>query len=320
MKAIRLHAHGGPEVLRLDDLALPEPGPGQVRVRLVASGVNFIDVYHRLGVYKISLPFTPGQEGAGHVEALGAGVTSLAVGDRVAFAFSGGAYAEAVLVPADKLARVPEQVDLSLAAAVMLQGCTAHYLACDTFPLGPGHTAVVHAAAGATGALLVQIARLRGARVLATASSEARRAMARAAGADEVLPYEGFSDAVRALTNGRGADVVYDSVGRDTFAGSLDALRPRGMLVLYGQSSGVIGALDPLVLMNKGSLFLTRPSLGAYLRDHAELQARAGDLFAWMAAGRLTVRVDRRLPLAEAGAGQAALENRQTAGKVLLLP
>ena len=234
MRAMRFHEHGGPEVFRADEVPVPEPGPGQARVRLEAIGVNFIDIYHRMGIYKVALPFTPGQEGAGIVDALGEGVTGLKTGDRVAYAFSGGAYAEYAVVPADKLVPVPSGVSSALAAAVMLQGTTAHYLATDTFALGPGHTALIHAAAGGTGNLLVQMAKLRGARVIATASTEAKRALATEAGADAVLPYEDFDTAVRALTLGAGVDVVYDSVGRDTFDRSPGLTRLRLLESSYG--------------------------------------------------------------------------------------
>ena len=320
MRAMRFHEHGGPEVFRADEIPLPEPGPGQARVRLEAIGVNFIDIYHRMGTYKVALPFTPGQEGAGVVDALGAGVTGLRLGERVAYAFSGGAYAEYALVPADKLVPVPAGVSSSVAAAVMLQGTTAHYLATDTFALGPGHTALIHAAAGGTGNLLVQMARLRGARVIATASTEAKRALATEAGADAVLPYEDFDTATRALTGGKGVDVVYDSVGRDTFDRSLNCLRPRGVLALFGHASGTVSPVDPLTLMSKGSLYLTRPTLGNYLQTREELLRRAGDVLGWLGSGAVKARIDRQLPLAEAGAAQAALAGRATTGKVVLIP
>ena len=320
MKAMRFHEHGGPEVFRSDDVPLPEPGPGQARVRLEAIGVNFIDIYHRMGTYKVALPFTPGQEGAGVVDALGAGVTGLIVGARVAYAFSGGAYAEYTLVPADKLVPVPDGVSSIVAAAVMLQGTTAHYLATDTFALGPGHTALIHAAAGGTGNLLVQMAKLRGARVIATASTEAKRALATEAGADAVLPYEDFDTATRGLTGGKGVDVVYDSVGRDTFDRSLNCLRPRGVLALFGHASGTVSPVDPLTLMSKGSLYLTRPTLGNYLPTREELLHRAGDVLGWLGSGAVKARIDRQLPLSDAGAAQAALAGRATTGKVVLIP
>ncbi|MBK8834386.1 MAG: quinone oxidoreductase [Anaerolineae bacterium] len=320
MRAMRFHEHGGPEVFRADEVPLPEPGPGQARVKLEAVGVNFIDIYHRMGTYKVALPFTPGQEGAGVVDALGAGVTGLRLGERVAYAFSGGAYAEYTLVPADKLVPVPDGVSSAFAAAVMLQGTTAHYLATDTFALGPGHTALIHAAAGGTGNLLVQMAKLRGARVIATASTEAKRALATAAGADAVLPYEDFDTATRALTLGAGVDVVYDSVGRDTFDRSLNCLRPRGVLALFGHASGTVSPVDPLTLMSKGSLYLTRPTLGNYLQTREELLRRAGDVLGWLGSGAVKARIDRSLPLSEAGAAQAALAGRATTGKVVLIP
>lgn len=320
MRAMRFHEHGGPEVFRADDVPLPDPGPGQARIKLEAIGVNFIDIYHRMGTYKVGLPFTPGQEGAGVVDALGAGVTGLRLGARVAYAFSGGAYAEYALVPADKLVPVPDGVSSIVAAAVMLQGTTAHYLATDTFALGPSHTALIHAAAGGTGNLLVQMAKLRGARVIATASTEAKRALATEAGADAVLPYEDFDTAVRGLTGGKGVDVVYDSVGRDTFDRSLNCLRPRGVLALFGHASGTVSPVDPLTLMSKGSLYLTRPTLGNYLQTREELLRRAGDALGWLGSGALKARIDRQLPLSEAGAAQAALAGRATTGKVVLIP
>lgn len=320
MKAMRFHEHGGPEVFQSDEVPLPQPGAGQVRVKLDAIGVNFIDIYHRMGVYKVALPFTPGQEAAGVVDALGDGVAGVKRGDRVAYAFVGGAYAEYALVPAEKLVPVPDGVSTLLAAAVMLQGTTAHYLATDTFALAPGRTALVHAAAGGTGNLLVQIAKLRGAAVIATASTEAKRALAAQAGADHTLPYEGFDTAVRELTGGKGVDVVYDSVGRDTFDRSLNCLRPRGVLALFGHASGTVAPVDPLTLMSKGSLYLTRPTLGSYLQTREELLARASDLFGWLASGAVVARIDRQYPLAEAGAAQAALAGRATTGKVVLVP
>ncbi|EFO81460.1 Alcohol dehydrogenase zinc-binding domain protein [Oscillochloris trichoides DG-6] len=322
MRAIRFHETGGPEVLRYDEVDRPEPGPGQVRVKVTATGLNYIETYHRSGLYQMPLPCTPGSEFAGTVDALGAGVNGVALGDRVATASGIGGYAEYALVPADKLVHVPAAVELDLAAAVMLQGMTAHYLVYSTYPLKAGETCLIHAAAGGVGLLLVQMARRIGARVIATVGSEAKAELARAAGADAVILYreEPFAPRVRELTAGRGVDVVYDSVGKDTWEGSLDSLRPRGMLVSFGNASGPVPPISPLVLSAKGSLFLTRPTLWHYLATPEELAWRAGDLFTWMANGDLHVRVDRRFSLADAADAHRALEGRETAGKVLIVP
>ncbi|HNP73784.1 MAG TPA: quinone oxidoreductase [Kouleothrix sp.] len=321
MKAIRIHEFGGPEVLRADDLPLPEPGPGEARVKLAATGVNFIDIYHRKGLYPGKLPLTLGQEGAGTVDAVGAGVADVKPGDQVAYASVQGAYAEYALVPAARLVPVPAGVAPDQAAAVMLQGMTAHYLALSTFALKPGDTALVHAAAGGVGQLLVQIAKQRGARVIGTASA-AKLDLARAAGADEVIGYneQDFEAEVKRLTGGTGVDVVYDSVGKTTFDKSLNCLRPRGFLVLYGQSSGPVPPLDPQVLNGKGSLFLTRPTLGHYTATRDELLWRANDLFGWMRDGTLKVAIDTTFALADAADAHRYLEGRNTKGKVLLLP
>ena len=322
MKAIQIRAHGGPEALELVDLPVPEPAPDQALVRLEAAGVNFIDVYHRTGLYAVSLPYVLGQEGAGTVEAVGEEVTGLAPGDRVAYAGVPGAYAEYARVPAEKLVKLPEHVDCEQAAAVMLQGMTAHYLAHDTFPLARGDTALVHAAAGGVGLLLVQVARQRGARVLATVGSARKVELARKAGADEVIRYDekDFVAEVKSLTGGRGVQVVYDSVGQATFLKSLDCLAPRGMLVSFGQSSGKIAPFDPALLGGKGSLFLTRPTLWHYIADRPSLLARAGDLFDWIGSGRLLLYIAQVLPLERAAEAHRLLEGRQTAGKVLLSP
>ncbi|HMQ31685.1 MAG TPA: quinone oxidoreductase [Chloroflexaceae bacterium] len=322
MRAIRVHETGGPEVLRLEEVAPPTPGQGQVLVRVAATGLNYIETYQRTGLYKLELPFTPGGEFAGTVEAVGPGVTGWAVGERVATASGTGGYAELALAPADKLVRVPDGVDLKLAAAAMLQGMTAHYLTHSTFPLKAGDTCVITAAAGGVGLLLVQMAKLLGARVIGLVGSEAKAELARGAGADEVILYtkEPFAPRVRELTGGRGADVVYDSVGASTAEGSLDSLRPRGMFVSFGNASGPVPPLAPLTLSTKGSLFLTRPTLWHYISTPEELAWRSGDLFGWIGAGRLAVRVDRELPLAEAGQAHVAIESRQTAGKVLIVP
>jgi len=321
MKAIRIHEFGGHEVLRYDDLPLPEPGAGEARVKLAAIGVNFIDIYHRKGQYPGKLPLTLGQEGAGVVDAVDANVTNLKVGDHVAYAGVQGAYAEYAIVPAARLVPVPDDVELDLAAAVMLQGMTAHYLTHNTFPLKPGDTALVHAAAGGVGQLLVQLAKRCGARVIGTASA-AKLDLARAAGADAVIAYneEDFEAAARSLTGGKGVDVVYDSVGKTTFDKSLNCLRLRGYMVLFGQSSGPVPPLDPQILNGKGSLFLTRPTLAHYMVTREELLSRTNDLFSWIAAGELKVTIDTTFPLAQAAEAHRYLEGRQTKGKVLLVP
>ena len=322
MRAIRIHETGGPEVLVADDVPVPEPGKEQVRVRLEAAGLNFIDTYQRSGAYNLPLPATLGMEGAGVVEALGGGVDGLAEGDRVAWAMQLGSYAEQVLVPAGAVVGVPEGVDPETAAAVMLQGMTAHYLTHSTVPLEKGMTVLGTAAAGGAGRLLVQVAKRRGARVIGTVSTDEKEALARAAGADEVVRYRDvdLAGAVRDLTDGAGVDVVYDSVGRDTFAASLDSLRSRGHLVLYGQASGPVDPINPQILAAKGSLYLTRPTLAHYIVRPGELAWRAGDLFSWIAAGELDVRIDRTWPLAEAAEAHRYIEAGETKGKVLLLP
>ena len=320
MRAIQVTGHGGPEVLGTTDLPLPEPGPGDVRIRLEAAGVNFIDIYQRSGLYPLQPPFTPGMEGAGVVDAVGAGVTEVAAGARVAYAMTVGSYAEYAIVPAAAVVELPAAVSTRLGAAVFLQGLTAHYLAVSTVPLHPGSTALVHAAAGGVGRLLVQVAKRRGATVLATVSSAAKAAMVRALGADQVLDYADFAAAARRATGGAGVDVVYDSVGRATFDGSLEALRRRGHLVSYGQSSGPVTDFQPARLSQAGSLYLTRPTLADYIADRDELLARSRELFAWMAAGELDVLIHREYPLAEAAAAHRALAGRATTGKLLLIP
>jgi NADPH2:quinone reductase len=322
MKAIRIEGFGGPDVLRLTDVPVPSPGHGQIVVRVLAAGVNFIDVYHRTGLYPNVLPLVPGMEGAGVVAAVGQGVSLFREGDRVAWANVLGSYAAQALLPAERAVSVPAGLSADTAAAAMLQGMTAHYLCTSTFPLAKGHTCLVHAAAGGVGLLLVQMARRRGARVIGTVGTEAKAALAREAGADEVILYqqEDFLEAVRRLTGGRGVEVVYDSVGKTTAEKSLDCLVPRGMAVLYGNASGPVAPIDPLVLSRKGSLFLTRPSLVHYIADRASLEARAADVLGDAAAGRLKVRIDRTYPLSEAAEAHRALEGRQTTGKVLLIP
>jgi NADPH2:quinone reductase len=324
MKAIRVHAYGGPEALRFEEnVADPVPGEGQALVRIEAIGVNFIDVYHRTGLYKVpSLPFTPGQEGAGTVEAVGPGVSGLSTGDRVAYTGVMGSYAEKAVVPADRLVKLPEGLSARDGAAAMLQGMTAHYLATSTYPLKPGDTCLVHAAAGGVGLLLCQIAKMRGARVIGTTSTEEKAQLARKAGADEVILYteQDFAVEARRLTDGQGVQVVYDGIGKSTFEKSLDSLARRGMLALFGQASGSVPPFDPAILNLKGSLFLTRPSLFHYIATREELAARAADVLGWILDGKLKLRIDLELPLRDAAEAHRALEGRKTTGKVLLLP
>lgn len=322
MRAIRVHETGGPEMLRYDEVPTPEPAPDQVRVKVAAVGLNYIDTYHRSGLYKLPLPFIPGGEFAGTVDAVGANVQGWAVGDRVATASGSGGYAEYALAPAAKLVRVPEGVDLQLAAAVLLQGFTAHYLVTSTYPLKAGESCLVHAAAGGVGLLLVQMAKRIGAAVYGTVSTAEKAALAREAGADEAILYteESFAQRVRELTGGRGVDVVYDSVGASTYEGSLDSLRPRGYFVTFGNASGPVPPIAPLVLSSKGSLFMTRPTLAHYIATAEELAWRASDLFSWIADGSLKVRVDRSYPLERAADAHTAIESRGTAGKVLIIP
>ena len=323
MKAIRVSASGGPEVLRLENIAVPSPKDGEVLVRVEAIGLNFIEIYFRMGLYKpAGYPFTPGTEVAGVVEVVGPGVTSVKSGDRVATVNAQGAYAEKTLVAASRLVPIPEGVSTRQAAAVMLQGMTAHYLATSTRPLGPGDTCLVHAAAGGVGLLLCRIAKKRGARVIGTVSTEAKAALALEAGADEVILYtkSDFVAETKRLTDGKGVQAVYDSVGKTTFEKGLDVLAPRGTMALFGQSSGPAGPIDPQVLNAKGSVFLTRPSLFHYVASREELLVRAGDVLSWVKDGSLPIRVDREVPLADAAAAHRALEARETSGKVLILP
>jgi NADPH2:quinone reductase len=322
MLAIRIHQPGGTEQLRADQIALPEPADGEVRFRVEAVGINFIDTYRRSGLYPVKLPHTLGSEAAGVVTAVGREVTGIRPGDRIASAAVNGAYAEEAIAPAAQVVGVPASVSSEIAAAVLLQGMTAHYLACDTWPLKPGDSALVHAGAGGVGLLLIQIAKRRGARVIATVGTDAKATLAREAGADEVCVYtrDNFTAAARAFTGGRGVDVVYDGVGRTTFEGSLDSLRPRGLLASFGNASGAVPDFKPLMLSQKGSLFLTRPTLAYYVATPAELRARAGELFDWIARGEVRVRIGARFPLAQAAEAHRALEGRTTTGKVLLLP
>lgn len=322
MHAIRVHQVGGPEVLRHERVERPSPGPGQALVRLEAVGVNFLEVYQRTGLYQVQLPFTPGSEAGGTVVEVGSGVTRVKVGDRVASQNFAGSYAEFSLAPAERLVKLPDDVATHTGAAVMLQGMTAHYLACSTFPLRSGHVCLVHAAAGGVGLLLCQIARDRGARVIGTVSTEEKAELAREAGAHDVILYtrQDFQVETMKLTGQGGVDVVYDSVGRTTFAKGLDCLAPRGMMVLYGQSSGPVEPLDPQILNRKGSLFLTRPSLGHYVATNAELLERASDVLGWVKDGSLKVRIGHEFPLAAAAEAHTELEGRRTTGKVLLIP
>jgi NADPH:quinone reductase len=322
MKAIQIHSIGGPEVLQLVDLPIPEPGPGQVLVRIEATGVNFIEIYFRKGVYKSALPMIPGSEAAGTVEELGPGVTGLKPGDAVASTGMMGSYAEYALVPAAQLVKVPEGLNLELAAAGMLQGMTAHYLTHSTWPLKAGETALVHAGAGGVGLLLTQMAAHIGARVITTVSTKAKAELSREAGASDVILYteQNFETEVKRLTSGKGVDVVYDSVGKTTFDQSLNCLRPRGLLALFGASSGPVPPFDLIQLNSKGSLFITRPTLWHYIATRAELEWRAGDVLSWAASGQLKLRTEHTYPLAEAAQAQIDLESRKTTGKILLVP
>ena len=322
MKAIRVSAPGGPDALEWVDVPAPVPGPGQVLVRLAAIGVNFIDVYQRTGVYTMQLPYIPGSEGAGVVEATGPGVTALAAGDRVASAQMSGAYAEFAIVEADRLVKVPDAIDFHDAAALMLQGLTAHYLCTSTFPVAAGQFALIHAGAGGVGLLLTQLAKAREAFVITTVSTPEKQALSEDAGADEVIRYTetDFVREVRRITGGRGVDVVYDSVGKTTFEKSLDCVCPRGMLVLFGASSGPVQPLNPQVLNAKGSLFLTRPTLGHYIADADELAWRARELFDAVIQGKLKLRREYVYPLEHAARAHVDLESRNTTGKLLLIP
>lgn len=322
MKVIRVHRHGGPETLQLEESEVPRPGPGQALLRIEAVGVNFVEIYHRTGLYKSPLPFISGSEAAGTVEAVGSGVTGVQTGDRVASLNILGAYAEFALAPAERLVPLPDRVSTRQAAAVLLQGITAQYLTSSTFPIERGQTCLVHAAAGGVGLLLCQMASRRGARVIATVSTEEKAALARGAGAAEVILYTraDFETEVKRLTAGAGVQVNYDSVGRTTFLKGLNCLAPRGTMVLYGQSSGPVEPLELQLLAQKGSLFLTRPTIGHYTASRAELLERAGEVLGWVASGALEVRIGRELPLASAADAHRELEARATTGKVLLVP
>ena len=321
MKAIRVDAPGGPEAMRLADVPDPQPRDGEALVHIDTAGVNFIDVYHRTAAYSLPFPLVPGVEGAGTVVAVGDGVTEVAVGDRVAFSSGSGTYAELVSVPAARLVPIPQGVSTKQAASAMLQGMTAHYLATSTFALKPGNTCLVHAAAGGVGLLLSQIAKLRGARVIGTVSTEEKGEIAREAGAETILyTKEDFAAAVRRMTGDAGVQVVYDGVGRETFERSLDSLALRGTIVLFGQSSGAVPPIDPQILNKKGSLYLTRPFIGHYTHTREELLSRAGEILGWIAGGKLKIRIFREFPLSEAAEAHRLLESRRTTGKLLLIP
>jgi NADPH2:quinone reductase len=322
MKAIRIHEFGGPEALRIDEIPEPSPKSSEAVVKVDAAGVNFIDIYQRTGIYKLPLPATLGLEGGGVVTAVGNEVRDVKPGDRVAWTSVPGAYAEFAAVPADRLVPLPSSVTTKQGAATMLQGMTAHYLAFSTYPLKAGDTCLVHAGAGGVGLLLTQIAKLCGARVITTVSNEEKAALSRAAGADLVIQYttQDFEAEVKAFMGGKGLPVVYDSVGKSTVEKSINCLAPRGMLVLFGQSSGVVPAIDPQLLSQKGSLFFTRPTLVHYIASRDELLRRANDLFEWIGAGQLRLRIEFEFPLKDAAAAQVALAGRQTTGKVVLIP
>ena len=322
MKAIRVHTPGGPEVMKLEDVAEPSAGPGQVQVKLEAAGLNYIDVYFRSGAYKAPLPLTPGLEGAGTVTAVGSGVTDLRVGDRVAYTGIAGSYAQMNVCPADRLVKLPDGLSFRDGAAAMLQGLTAHYLVTSTYPLKRGDTCLVHAAAGGMGLLLCQMGKMLGATVIGTVSTEAKAALAKQAGADHVILYtqQDFDTETKRLTGGRGVDVIYDGVGQTTFLKGFDCLRPRGLMALYGAASGPVPLFDLQVLNAKGSLFVTRPSLNHHIASREELVQRSGDVLGWIRDGKIKLRVELTFPLEKAADAHRALEGRQTPGKVLLLP
>ncbi len=322
MKAIRVHTPGGPDVMKLEDVAEPAVGPGQALVKLEAAGLNYIDVYFRSGAYKAPLPLTPGLEGAGTVTAVGSGVTDLRAGDRVAYTGIAGSYAQMNVCPADRLVKLPDGLSFRDGAAAMLQGLTAHYLVKSTFPLKKGDTCLVHAAAGGMGLLLCQMGKMLGATVIGTVSTEEKAALAREAGAAHVILYskQDFEPEVKRITNGRGVDVVYDGVGKTTFLKGFDCLRPRGLMALFGAASGPVDPFDLQVLNAKGSLFVTRPSLNHHIVTREELTERAGDVLGWIRDGKVKLRVEQTFPLAQAADAHRALEGRKTTGKVLLLP
>lgn len=320
MRAVYIENTGSPAALRAGEMPMPEPAAGQALVRVAYAGVNFIDTYHRSGLYKVPLPAILGSEAAGVVEKVGEGVDGIKAGDRVAYAMARGSYAEYQAVPAAQLVRVPDGVGLDIAAAAMLQGMTAHYLTHSTYYLKPEHTALVHAAAGGTGRLIVQMARMMGARVISTVGNAEKARLTLEDGASAAILYneQDFVEEVKRLTGGEGVDVVYDSVGQATFLKSFDCLKPRGLLAAFGQSSGAVGPIDPLLLSQKGSLYLTRPTLGSYIAKRDELEWRARDVFQWILEGRLNIRIDRVYPLEQAAQAHRDIEGRKTTGKLLL--
>jgi NADPH2:quinone reductase len=322
MKAVRVHTPGGPEALKFEDVPEPTPKPGEAVVKVDAAGLNYIDVYQRSGLYKLDMPLTLGLEAGGTVTAVGSGVTEVKVGDKVAYTGVPGAYAQSAAVPAARLVVLPQGVSTRQGAAAMLQGMTAHYLACTTYPLKKGDTCLVHAAAGGVGLLLSQMAKMRGARVIGTVSTEEKAKLAREAGADEVILYtsQDFEAETKRITGGKGLQVVYDSVGKTTFEKGFNVLAPRGMMVLYGQSSGPVPPFDAGILGAKGSLFLTRPSLNTYAATREELVQRAGDVLGWIRDGKLKLRMEFEFPLKDVAEAHRALEGRKTTGKVLLIP
>ncbi len=327
MFAVRIHETGSPDVLRYEEIETPQPGAGQVRVKLHAIGVNYIDTYHRTGLYKLPLPAIIGREGAGVIDAIGADAANAnpdvpRLGERVAFVMDAPSYAEYAIVPARRVVRVPDAVSFEDAAALMLQGLTAHYLCHSTYPLKKDEWCLLHAAAGGAGQLTLQVAKIIGARVIGTVSTEQKARVAAELGCDEVINYSqtDFAARVQEITNGKGVPVVYDAVGKDTWEASLNCLSPRGMLVLWGNASGATPPVDPLTLMSKGSLYLTRPTLGHYIATREEYEGRARDLFQWLAQGKLRVRIDKTFALRDAVAAQRYLESRAAMGKILLLP
>lgn len=322
MKAVRIHAPGGPEAMRYEDAPEPTAKPGEAIVKVEAAGINYIDVYFRSGQYKAELPITLGMEAGGTISAVGPGVTGVKVGDKVAYTGIPGAYAEYAAVPAPRLVTLPAGISTKQGAAAMLQGMTAHYLACSTYPLKPGDVCLVHAAAGGVGLLLCQMAKMRGARVIGTVSTEEKAKLAREAGASDVILYttQDFEAEVKRLTDGKGVHVVYDSVGKTTFDKGFNCLRPRGVMALYGQSSGPTGPFDLQVLNAKGSLFVTRPSLNHHVASREELVQRAGEVLGWVREGKLKLRTELEFPLKDAAEAHRALEGRKTTGKVLLIP
>ena len=322
MKAIRISEYGGPEVLSLEEIDTPEPGEGQVRIKIEAAGLNFIDTYHRTGLYPLELPLTLGLEGAGVVDAVGAGVANLSSGDRVAWKSVSGSYAEYVIAKEADVVKIPDNVETKTAAAVMLQGLTAHYLSNSTYPLSENDTCLIHAAAGGVGLLLVQMAKMRGARVFGTTSTPEKAELARNAGADEVILYteQDFETEVKRLTDDQGLNVVYDSVAKATWEKSINCLKPRGYMVFFGNASGPVPPIDPLLLSQKGSIFMTRPTLNSYTLTQEEYLGRTNDIMNWIGSGKLNVRIGEEHPLADAAEAHRRLEGRKTTGKVLIIP